>query len=122
MVVAVVQRRSGLRRPRRPEDRKFSRLAAASRIRTPAIRVADVARLAEFRLEAGQPVWEYHVDDVVIEKRLMMPHLQNTTQVAFRLLSPTDGVSIELQPMFHLRPHEEALSDSPARGGVVTLG
>src|SRR5436309_10088653 len=34
--------------------------------------------LREFRLEDGMPVWIYHVRDFVIEKRISMPHLQNT--------------------------------------------
>src|SRR6478672_7172879 len=34
--------------------------------------------LREFRLEDGLPVWIYHVRDLVLEKRVNMPHLQNT--------------------------------------------
>ncbi len=40
-----------------------------------------------FRLEAGLPVWTYEVDGVRFEKRVLMPHLQNTTHVTYRLLS-----------------------------------
>ena len=80
----------------------------------------DAARLAEFRLEGGLPVWEYVTEGARIEKRLMMPHQQNTTHVAFRLLSADRPVSLELRPMFHVRPHEEALSDSPPRAASVT--
>src|SRR3982750_19953 len=34
--------------------------------------------LREFRLEDGLPVWIYHVRDLVLEKRIVMAHLQNT--------------------------------------------
>src|SRR3954464_6981091 len=34
--------------------------------------------LREFRLEEGLPVWTYHVRDLVLEKRVTLPHLQNT--------------------------------------------
>src|SRR5687768_13125660 len=34
--------------------------------------------LREFRLEDGLPVWTYEVRDLVIEKRILLPHLQNT--------------------------------------------
>src|SRR5438309_8790077 len=34
--------------------------------------------LREFRLEDGLPVWSYHVRDLLLEKRVLLPHLQNT--------------------------------------------
>src|SRR6266436_6576369 len=34
--------------------------------------------LREFRLEDGLPVWTYHIRDLVLEKRVLLPHLQNT--------------------------------------------
>src|SRR5882762_9384472 len=37
--------------------------------------------LHEFRLENGLPVWTYHVRDLVLEKRILMLHLQNTVHV-----------------------------------------
>src|SRR5882724_8630391 len=37
--------------------------------------------LREFRLEDGLPVWTYGVRDVVLEKRVLLPHLQNTVHV-----------------------------------------
>ena len=44
--------------------------------------------LVGFQLEAGLPVWTYEIDGVRFEKRVMMPYLQNTTHVSYRLLSP----------------------------------
>src|SRR5437762_2011979 len=38
--------------------------------------------LTEFRLEAGLPVWRFSIRDCVIEKRVWMPHLQNTVHVS----------------------------------------
>ena len=50
----------------------------------------DSARyLTSFRLEMGLPVWTYDVEGVRFEKRVLMPHLQNTTHVSYRLLSDT---------------------------------
>ena len=40
--------------------------------------------LTEFRLEAGLPVWRYDVDGLVIEKRLFLPHMQNTVHLLVR--------------------------------------
>jgi glycogen debranching enzyme len=42
--------------------------------------------LSEFRLEAGLPIWRYDVRGCVIEKRVVMPHLQNTVHITYRLL------------------------------------
>ena len=43
--------------------------------------------LTEFRLEVGLPVWRYDVGGVVVEKRLLMPHGQNTVHVLYELKS-----------------------------------
>src|ERR1051326_297256 len=40
--------------------------------------------LSEFRLEAGMPVWRFEIHGSVIEKRLWMPHLQNTVHISYR--------------------------------------
>ena len=37
--------------------------------------------LKEFRLELGLPVWTYEIDGLTIEKRVLMPHGQNTTHL-----------------------------------------
>src|SRR5437762_5386187 len=37
--------------------------------------------LTEFRLEAGLPVWRYDVEGVVIEKRVFLPHMQNSVHL-----------------------------------------
>src|SRR5262249_20619038 len=41
--------------------------------------------LVEFRLEAGVPVWVYEVRGYTLEKRLFMPHQQNTVFINYRL-------------------------------------
>src|SRR6478672_6698522 len=40
----------------------------------------------EFRLEFGLPVWRYAFDHHVIEKRVLLPHKQNTVHVSYRLV------------------------------------
>src|SRR5687768_9309605 len=32
------------------------------------------ARLTDFRLESGLPVWQFQVGDAVVEKQVLMPH------------------------------------------------
>jgi predicted glycogen debranching enzyme len=62
--------------------------------------------LTEFRLEDGLPVWTYHVRDVVVEKRVLLPHLQNTVHVSYQVISKGKPPRLELRPAFHFRNHE----------------
>src|SRR5436190_14734095 len=39
--------------------------------------------LSEFRLEAGLPVWRFDLHGCTMEKRLWMPHLQNTVHISY---------------------------------------
>src|SRR6184192_2648360 len=48
--------------------------------------------LSEFRLEAGLPVWRYDIRGCAIEKRLWMPHLQNTVHISYRYICDTGVV------------------------------
>ena len=61
--------------------------------------------LIGFRLEAGLPVWTYEIDGVRIEKRVVMPYLQNTVHINYRLLSDAP-VRLELRPLVAFRLHE----------------
>jgi predicted glycogen debranching enzyme len=70
----------------------------------------DAGWLEELRLEWGLPVWRYLEEDCVIEKRLTMPHLQNTTYLTYRLIEGPPSVELELRPSFHFRPHEALVS------------
>ena len=62
--------------------------------------------LTEFRLEDGLPVWTYHVREVVVEKRVLLPHLQNTVHVSYQVISKGKPPRLELRPAFHFRNHE----------------
>src|SRR5262245_34602681 len=45
---------------------------------------AGPGHLASFRLDAGLPVWRYEVGGAALEKRLILPHLQNSAFVVYR--------------------------------------
>src|SRR6266705_419225 len=62
--------------------------------------------LTEFRLEHGLPVWTYRVREVVVEKRVLLPHLQNTVHVSYQVISKGLPPRLELRPAFHFRHHE----------------
>jgi predicted glycogen debranching enzyme len=77
--------------------------------------------LTEFRLEMGLPVWRYHLDDAVIEKRLHLPYRQNTVQVTYNLLSASKDVEISLRPLIQFREHEAPVSSQPTGSYVLTV-
>ncbi len=74
--------------------------------------------LHEFRLENGLPVWDYRVGQYAIQKRLVMPHGQNTIYVNFRLLSGDGNVRLVLRPSMQVRPHDAPV-DSPLSGAYT---
>jgi len=77
-------------------------------------------RLADFHLEAGLPVWRYEVGGVTLEKRLLLPHRQNTVHVTYRLIEgdgagganpgPERPVQLILRPLMHFRSHDAPVS------------
>ena len=69
--------------------------------------------LAEFRLELGLPVWLYRVDGFAIEKRVVMPHEQNTVHVTYRVLEGAGTVRFNLRPSVHYRGYDAAVDESP---------
>src|SRR5262245_20517495 len=66
--------------------------------------------LTEFRLEAGLPVWRYGIEGHTIEKRLIMPHMQNTVHLSYRLISGTGPIRLRLRPSVHFREIEVPVS------------
>jgi len=65
--------------------------------------------LAEFRLELGLPVWRYETNGLVVEKRVLMPHGQNTVHLTYRLIEGPARVRLELRPFMHVRHYESPL-------------
>src|SRR5215813_2091144 len=53
--------------------------------------------LQDFRLEAGLPVWRFDIRGCTIEKRLWMPHLQNTVYVSYRYLCDSGVIRLRLR-------------------------
>ncbi len=77
--------------------------------------------LHEFRLEDGLPVWTYRVAGCTVEKRLFLPHRQNTVHVDYRLLAAEGPVRLRLRPGVHFRGHEAALDTPRAQPYALTV-
>ncbi|MFZ1413306.1 MAG: amylo-alpha-1,6-glucosidase [Defluviicoccus sp.] len=71
--------------------------------------------LAEFSLMLGLPVWRYVIGDIVIERRLVMLHGQNTVLISWRLLAGADRLGFILSPFLHVRPSDTKVSDASGR-------
>jgi predicted glycogen debranching enzyme len=88
-----------------------------------ASRVLDVPGagfLREFRLEAGLPLWRYDVHGCIVEKRLLLPHGQNTVHISYRLAAGADCLRLKLQPSLHFRSHEAPVSSDLGGPYVIT--
>ena len=89
-------------------DGRVVQLGGEERAGAP-LKLETLENLSEFRLEAGIPVWRYDIGDLTLEKRLVMPHGQNSVFVNYRMLSG-DRVRLILRPSMHFRPHETPVS------------
>lgn len=75
--------------------------------------------LTEFRLEDGLPVWQFAVGEAEIERRLLLPHGQNTVHLRYRVKASPGPVRLRLGPMLHFRPHDAPVSE-PLDGPYVS--
>ncbi len=67
--------------------------------------------LTEFRLENGLPVWRYQLGRAVLEKRVIMPHMQNSVYLHYRMASGAGTIRLELGPAVHFRSHESPVTE-----------
>jgi predicted glycogen debranching enzyme len=76
--------------------------------------------LEEFRLEGQMPVWRFEIDGCRLEKRVVMPHGQNTVYVRYAVLEGP-SIRLRLRPFVVFRMHEAPLGESEAPPGVLAL-
>jgi predicted glycogen debranching enzyme len=62
--------------------------------------------LTGFRLDSGLPIWTYEVAGLTIEKRIYLPHRQNTTYINYRVSAGSGVAKLELRPAVNMRKHE----------------
>ncbi len=81
--------------------------------------IQGIDTLTEFRLELGLPVWRFELCGHVIEKRIFLPHRQNTVHVNYRLVSGSGPIRVKLRVSVHFRGHDDAVTTPNA--GPFTL-
>jgi predicted glycogen debranching enzyme len=74
----------------------------------------------EFRLEAGLPVWRYRIGNCTLEKRLFMPHRQNTVYVSYRF-EGKESIRIGLRPGVHFRGHDAPVTSELHEDYVISV-
>jgi predicted glycogen debranching enzyme len=84
-------------------------LIAGSEVST-GLRLHGQEHFEELRLEAGLPVWRYRFGELVLEKRILMPHMLNTVHIHYRLLAGEGTVRLKIRPAVNFRGHEEPVS------------
>ena len=73
------------------------------------VSLAHEHHLSEFRLEQGLPVWRYETHGLVLERRVLMPHEQNTVYVLYELIEGA-AVRLKLRLAVHNRSHDAPVS------------
>jgi predicted glycogen debranching enzyme len=100
-------------------DGSSIQLSGEERVNAP-LKTQGAEYLEEFRLECGEPVWVFRFGDVVLEKRVLMVHRQNTVHVNYRLKNSA-RISLTLRPSVNFRPHEAPVSTPVAGNYAFTV-
>ncbi|QEH31601.1 Amylo-alpha-1,6-glucosidase [Aquisphaera giovannonii] len=77
------------------------------------LKVHAAGSLVEFALEAGLPAWRYRVGPALIEKRILLPHGQNTVHVTYRLLEGVEVARVTARIGLNIRGHDAPVSTPP---------
>jgi len=88
--------------------------------RREALELAGARTLIEFRLEDGLPVWLYDLGGIKLEKRVLMPHAQNTVYVRYALAGGEGMLRLALRPSTPFRSHHAPVSEPLPHRPVVT--
>ena len=77
--------------------------------------------LREFRIEAGLPVWDFALPHAQLQRRVVMPHRQNTVILHWRHVAGDSPVILDLRPAVHFRGYEDPVSEPLQEGYHVEL-
>jgi predicted glycogen debranching enzyme len=86
------------------------------------LRVPSERHLRDFRLELGLPVWEYAIEGMRLDRRVLMPYGQNTVHLDYRLGDPApSSLTLRLRPFVHFRAHEASVTLPQATPRIVVV-
>ncbi|HET7746544.1 MAG TPA: amylo-alpha-1,6-glucosidase [Vicinamibacteria bacterium] len=105
----------------RADDGPWARLGAEETEGAAVPPDLGATHLREFRLEAGLPAWTFDVEGIRVEKRLVIPHLQNTVYLVYTLLGGARALRLRVRPAVHFRPHEAPLDSGRPLSYALTV-
>ncbi|NLE00668.1 MAG: glycogen debranching protein, partial [Fibrobacter sp.] len=76
--------------------------------------------LQQFSLQSGLPVWRFQIQDVSIEKRIVMAHMQNTVYITYTILSSPEQCTLTLLPLIQFRQHDQPPSTDDKSSYIFT--
>ncbi len=94
-------------------------LSGEERVNAP-LKTHGAEYLDEFRLEDGIPVWVFRFGEVILEKRVIMVHRQNTVHVNYRMKGGKK-INLTLRPSVNFRPHEAPVNTPLAGNYAFTV-
>jgi predicted glycogen debranching enzyme len=78
--------------------------------------------LAAFRVENGRPIWTFEHQGLVLEKRIVVTHRQNTVRLTYQLQSANLRMKLVIAPALSMRPHEGPVDQTPGEYAVRAEG
>jgi predicted glycogen debranching enzyme len=94
-------------------------LSGEERVNAP-LKTQGAQYLEEFRLDDGIPVWVFRFGGLILEKRVIMVHRQNTVHVNYRLKNG-EKLNLTLRPSMNFRPHEAPVNTPLAGNYAFTV-
>ena len=73
--------------------------------------VREDGRFLDFTLAMGLPSWRYEIDDVTIEKSVVMPARHNIVHISFRSIGTERAVRLRLHPFVNIRQLEAPVNE-----------
>ena len=94
-------------------------LGGEERVDAP-LRPQGCEHLEEFRLDDGIPIWTYRFGEILLERRVVMVHRQNTVHVSYRMVRGST-LNLTLRPSVNFRPHEAPVNTPLAGNYAFTV-
>ena len=73
------------------------------------VSLREVGRFTGFELSMGLPSWHWEIDDLTLERSVLMPARHNLVHITFRLIGAEHGVRLRLRPFISFRQLEASV-------------
>jgi predicted glycogen debranching enzyme len=94
---------------------------ATNRWGSGAIEPKGYLNIESFRLDGTTPVWQFALADALLEKRIWMPHGENTTCVQYTLFRGARAVDLEIKSFVNYRDFHSSTRAGDWRMKIATV-